>query len=241
MPKQLLILKEITEESQLKELLKLRYDLYQKSSAKAFSPPNQFSISLDIWDLYSRHFGIFYRTEGEEQLIGCLRLIESSLTFVAPTILNIAIKEDSDFASKIIETPRNEIIPSAIYFAEALNPKDDEGLNGIEVGRFAIKHSFRKKYPTAMIIMQLIAGLCIYHFNYDFACIICKNKHAPMYKSLGFLQVSNENKLVHNMPSVCMKIFAKNIKKEVLDYLKIATEHYSFERGVAFDVSHFED
>ena len=63
--------REIVDEDELEKFMRLRYETYFNSSMRNFLQINDEKIDIDIYDLHSRHFGLFC----EEKPIGFIRVV----------------------------------------------------------------------------------------------------------------------------------------------------------------------
>jgi Acetyltransferase (GNAT) domain len=134
---------------------RLRYDVYRSSSIAVICAENEISMDFDVYDLRSRHFGL-YKKEGDgETLIGSVRLITNQPTAGLD-------------AFKYLLNPASNKKEKLFYFldffdnAQTLLPFsiEQEADFIYEPSRFALKKAYRSLGLAQFVIESIITVCC---------------------------------------------------------------------------------
>jgi hypothetical protein len=80
--------REITKPAEMEKLFRLRYEVYSESGMSPFLKPNVHRIDMDVYDLHSRHFGIYLNND----LIAGVRAVIDKGDYYNPDVYEIGRK-----------------------------------------------------------------------------------------------------------------------------------------------------
>ena len=94
--------REITEKKELEQLFRLRYQVYANSELAPFLYKNEHQIDMDIYDLHSRFFGIYF----ENELVAGVRAVIDKRECYNPMVYEIGYEynlfnEESNSQAKL--------------------------------------------------------------------------------------------------------------------------------------------
>jgi predicted GNAT family N-acyltransferase len=208
--------REITETNELERAFRFRYEEYSRSRLCRFLKQNQSKLDIDIYDLHSRHFGLF---NGYNEMIGCLRVVMDKRKFYNNYVFEVGQK--FNFFSKTensLEGMRNSetadypflsypnVPPSLLSHYNSLKARNVELA---EASRLIIKENFRGFRTSAFLIdcaMMLFIILCSEHRH---AVIDCCKDHRLFYERYGFRpfgDVTEYNLYDMNLDFICLAL-----------------------------------
>jgi predicted GNAT family N-acyltransferase len=176
---------------------RLRYDVYRSSSIAVICAENEISMDFDVYDLRSRHFGL-YKKEGDgETLIGSVRLITNQPTAGLD-------------AFKYLLNPASNKKEKLFYFldffdnAQILLPFsiEQEADFIYEPSRFALKKAYRSLGLAQFVIESIITVCC--ETDLKWAIITCPKSKNIIYEQYGFEFVSEKE--VNNYTNALLQI-----------------------------------
>ncbi len=190
--------REIKSEAELEHFMHLRYERYMKSSNKSFVKLNENKIDIDVYDLNSKHFGLFYK----EAPVGGFRLINHKSEIYDEKAFNIGLKygvfnEELHSRENLIKHDypdfpfiSNSEIPRSIssFYKSVTKQKNDilEGSrlvligkhNGLRLAKFLVECS---------IVYSIICSKKHYVLN-------CRSTHERFYKGYGFRTINDDDR-----------------------------------------------
>lgn len=178
--------------------MELRYDKYLNSPMKNFLEINPHKIDIDIYDLKSRHFGLFC----EDEPGGFLRIVYPKMELYQENVFNIGCRYNmfcpNKHSSKNIEHLEYPEFPFISYpkvpssirqFYDSLKAKNEKLVETSRLMLFQNVQGFNKaKFLTecALVIYMLS---CI---GSKHAVINCDTRHERFYQRYGFHKVDNK-------------------------------------------------
>jgi len=190
--KKTLTFREITEPSELENAFRFRYEEYAKTRMSRYLSENTARIDMDVFDLHSRHYGLYYSNE----LVGYLRVVLDREEYFGSSAYETGLRynifnessHNKEDLKKIDETdfpflsyhytPENvksrfdALKCDGEQFAEASRLIIREDLRGLKTSAFLIE--------CAMMLFMLICG------NRKTAILHCCKDHSLFYKHYGF-------------------------------------------------------
>lgn len=210
-------------ETELKALLRLRYEIYAKSSLATFCPVNDYQIDLDEYDAYARHFGLFkYNCSGEESVIGYMRVIEQCMTRTSDTIYALARSLDRDLYKRINISPKCPF-PVMKYYPYAHKRITELLIQNpatkyCESSRFSIAKEERS-FKLARFCTDCAISIYFEVKNFNVSIICCANSHEPFYRRYGYQQLLGPSPIQEDISkstsyllSVCRDSYSKKEK-----------------------------
>jgi predicted GNAT family N-acyltransferase len=171
--------RELHSYAELEASFKLRYDVYCNSSIAVLCAENAVSMDFDVYDLRSRHFGLYKKEGHGEALIGSVRLITNQPT------------EGLD-AFKYLLNPNFEKKEKLFYFldffdnAQTLLPFsiEQEADFIYEPSRFALKKAYRSLGLAQFVIESIITVCC--EVDLKWAVLTSPKSKKMIYEQYGF-------------------------------------------------------
>jgi predicted GNAT family N-acyltransferase len=202
-----LTFREITEPDELERVFWFRYVEYSRSRLCPILKQNAQMIDLDVFDLHSRHFGLFNH---KNELAGCFRVV---------------LDRSEYYNSKVFEIgKRNVIFTNSLHSKDSLksiNEADFPFLSYPNLPEIIMSHYLAKKENnesfaegSRLVIREDVRGLRTSSFLID--CIMmllihicsgrkhsildCREDHCAFYERYGFRPfVEGTEYRVHNM------------------------------------------
>ncbi len=189
--------REIVDENELEKFMRLRYETYFNSAMRNFLQINDEKIDIDIYDLHSRHFGLFC----EEKPIGFIRFITNKNELYNHKVFSIGLKykklkkeihgereikkyEYSDFPFvSYSETPTS----IKDYYSNLIEKKERiiEGSRLMLIGE-------NKGLNKVQFFMECAVVLCVLINNREkYAIVNCDGNHKRFYTQFGFKTINN--------------------------------------------------
>lgn len=182
--------REIINENELEKFMHLRYKTYAESVNQDFIKKNNQELDIDIYDIHSKHFGLFYDNEP----VGAIRLVHHKSEIFDERAYNIGLKNGvfaEDFHSKenILKYDypdfpfiSNKELPESIRdFYNNVNEKEfiTEGSRLILVG----KH---KGLSLARFLVESTIAYSVFCKESTHSILNCNSSHQRFYKQYGF-------------------------------------------------------
>ena len=191
--------REIESEKELEHFMHLRYERYLNSSKKEFIRLNDQNIDIDIYDLHSKHFGLFYNDEA----VGSIRLVSHKSEIYDERAFNIGLrngifteKQHSRESIMQYDYPdfpfvSNAEVPNSVtnFYKNVSSQKNAvlEGSRLLLVG----KH---KGLRLATFLIECAIVYSIICTGKKHAVLNCDSSHERFYKRYGFETINNQEK-----------------------------------------------
>jgi predicted GNAT family N-acyltransferase len=185
--------REIIDADELEKAFRFRYEVYTSCSNIGFLKPNEKKIDIDIFDLHSKHYGIFTQ-DGE--IVANIRVVLDKGEFQNDNVFKIARKlnllyssVDSNQEIKIFETCDYPFlsyssVPSSVksHYQKLRSNK----IGFAEAGRLIIKEEYRGiRLSSLLLDCAMILFILICHEN-KYAVLCCDEHHRLFYEKYGF-------------------------------------------------------
>jgi predicted GNAT family N-acyltransferase len=189
-----LTFREITEPDELEKAFRFRYEEYSKSRLCPYLKKNEEKIDIDIFDLHSRHFGLFTNIN---QLIGCFRVVLCRNEFYNPVVLAIGLKHH--FFNNFSHSKANftkmtapdfpflsyQNLPDSIREHYHILKSNNENI--AECSRLIIREDFRGIKTSLFLIECALMQFMIICSGKRHAVLDCCKDHQAFYTRLGFI------------------------------------------------------
>jgi len=189
--------KEIYNEIELEQFLKLRYKTVFNSSVKNFLAFNEHEIDIDIYDLQSRHFGLFC----EDKPAGFLRLVYPKKEVYQEHVFNIGCKYNifshKKHSKREIENLDYPDFPFISYpntpcsiqnYYKILTAKEE---TLVEPSRLMLFQNINGVNKAKFLTECAIAVYVLTCMGKKHAVINCDVRHERFYQRYGFQKVNN--------------------------------------------------
>ncbi len=179
--------REILSPQELEQAFRLRYRVYRASDVKHFIKENPHELDLDAYDIRAHHYGLFNCDNGNQELVGCVRVVTDHETATASAVRLIA--ENHEHFNHIGHQTPPEIFPMLEYvpYREQIlelyrKCKKQEG-EIIEAGRLALDDQHQcLKLGTAVVQAAAAVGFIIKEYGY---ALVLANHHAARFYRVG--------------------------------------------------------
>jgi hypothetical protein len=191
--------REITEPDELEKAFRFRYDEYLNSRCHVFIKQNQQKADIDIYDLKSRHYGLYINNS---LMIGYIRVVLDKKEYYNNTIFQIGKKydvfNDKEHSFESLKNYHGADYPFLSYpnlpsciksYYESLAVKNDKI---IEASRLIIMENFRGLRIISFFVECAISIYVSNFKSYKYAVVDCVQEHAVFYKRYGFQQIEHE-------------------------------------------------
>lgn len=237
------IFREVTNQQELVEVLKLRYKGYRNSRLTTFCSENEFGIDLDEYDKCAYHFGIFHRLGSTEKAIGYMRLIQEKETPVAKLVQKIATNCSQQILDKVNQTKYSHL-PAMNYHLEIktniehhVKESSNQPFKLCEGSRFVFLAEYRSK-GLAKFMLDCIMTMTFYQLKFNNAIIGCSVNHRRFYKLYGFKELIDATGLeIKAIPATLMMLQKENIPERFKKQFQKYHEYYSITKEIKFDIS----
>jgi len=189
--------KEIIDQVELEKAFRLRYEVYEKSRMQFLLRPNAAKIDLDIFDLHSRHFGIFYNNN----IAGYIRVVIDRKSYFNTTVASVGLENNVFEARKFIGN-------NYVYNGEANFPflsyagvphnvkafyiEKAQCFSIIEASRLIVLEQFRgHKFSITLIECAIVAGMHVLGSEIGIAVLDCSASQKRVYQLFGFQTLPN--------------------------------------------------
>ena len=194
-----LTFREITKPDEVEKAFRLRYEEYSKSRVSPILKKNEEKVDMDIFDLHSRHFGLF---TNKNEMIGGIRVVLDRKEFYHSGVFEIGKKygifTDASHAKDCITNSPMADFPFLSYsnLPEKIlcryNEMKEKHTSFAECSRLIIKESFRGiKFSVFLIdcAMMLFMEICS---RKKHAILGCYRDHGAFYKRMGFIHFGDD-------------------------------------------------
>lgn len=198
--------RELHDEQELTQFMKLRYDKYLSSPMKNFIDINPHKIDIDIYDLQSRHFGLFC----EDEPGGFLRIVYPKMEVYQENVFNIGRRynvfcPDKHSAANIERLDYPEFpfisypkVPRPIQqFYDSLCAKNEKLVEPSRLMLFQNVQGLSKAKFLAECAIVIYVMTCM---GSKHAVINCDTRHGRFYQRYGFYHL--ENKEEYNVNTI---------------------------------------
>lgn len=204
--------REITEADELEKAFRLRYEVYIQSCNKVLVNENPNRVDINIFDLHSKHFGLFI---GNHELVGYIRVVLDKKDCYNYEVFKIGAKYDlfneSEHSLKNLGMTKAADFPFLSFHGVPENiishynilKSQQEGF--AEAGRIALSKYDRGVRTSTFLIECVVALYIILCMGQRHAIICCSEEHGLFYQRYGFSAFgSGETYDVHGTAKVSM-------------------------------------
>lgn len=242
-----LIFRQIEKKDELHQFLKLRYKNYLNSSMKNFLKINDFEIDLDIYDIHSKHFGLFLNN----QPCGYLRLICPRWMIYNSHIFSIGkdfgfFNKDEHDKNTIMENDTPEFpflqymeVPKSIqlYFEEIKGTD----IKLIEVSRLMLFEKRGLDKLRFMVECAIAYGFWVW-CGYERVIINCDKNHSGFYFNYGFKEIKGSERYYINgrQKSSCilgLKFSKSQIPERLHKRLEYIAGEYKINQQISMELN----
>jgi len=188
--------REIESENELENIMHLRYERYLNSSKKEFIKLNEQKIDIDIYDLHSKHFGLFYKNDP----VGSIRLVCHKSEIYDERAFNIGLRngiftEENHSHESIIQNDypdfpfvSNAEVPNSVtnFYKNVSSQK-----NAILEGSRLLLTGKHKGLRLATFVIECAIVYSIICTGKKHAILNCDSSHERFYKRYGFETINN--------------------------------------------------
>ncbi len=191
--------REIKSEKELKQFMQLRYETYLESVNRDFIKEDKNRLDIDVYDLHSKHFGLFYN----EEPIGSVRLVMHKSKVYDKRAYNIGLKNGkfkeqyhnhkNILKSDYPEFPfiSNTEIPSSVAKFYSKFSKNKKNL--LEASRLTLVEKFKGLSQVKFLIESTIVYFMVQNEN-NHAVLNCNSSHERFYNRYGFKTINTKDK-----------------------------------------------
>ncbi len=239
------IFKEICEQKELENILRLRYEICMKSRLRKFMKENPDNIEIDNYDPLSRHFGLYFMQNNISLPIGYIRVIHDDdfpmyntvmkLTKQYPRLLNhISSKPDMPF-------PLMEYFPNKDLINQSYNKLKSTGERVCSPGRLFLLPQFRS-LRVGCFIVEAIMSVLGYHLKIKYGMVCCDSRHKPFYQRIGFdTKVGIQDAIVYGKSASFLVGNKNNIPNCMENKLQKMMEMYRINSQIEFIPSRIDE
>lgn len=190
--------REITNESDLEKSFMIRFEIYSESRMQGFLKHNPHNLDLDVFDLHSRHFGLY--TENNE-LAGHIRIVLPRNEYFNYHAFNIGKKtgifsgneqpfnNDNDSSAAEFPILSYPCLPeSVVEHFNSLKQKDERLA---EAGRIVIAEKYRGIRTSVFLVECALVLYILICAGQKHAVITCCKEHHMFYERYGFRPLGN--------------------------------------------------
>lgn len=182
--------REILDPQEMMEWLRLRYTIYNSTRCAGFLTANEQEIDLDLYDLRSRHYGLFVEEADQQKLIGGLRIIHNKPILSTVRLLReVGVLDQQELSSD------NTVLPIFSYFKEDENVDFSALTAHTPVATEGSRLVLNKEYQSLRLAKFIISNAIILHLTMKedwVAFVSCNPLHARLYHSFGFENVCSK-------------------------------------------------
>lgn len=195
---QFIEVREATDARLVRQLLRVRYDVYRDTPSLAqYVPANPLQLAVDEFDLVARFLALVTRSLSSESVVGGLRMVDATEGWSTPAIIHVAGELDALMSR--LRAPRNG--PLAMYgywpSVEPLRCLVESLLSQrervVEVGRLALRADARAAGAggrrAAFLLLEGAVAFVGFVEEVANSFITCPRTHERAYRQLGFVRV----------------------------------------------------
>lgn len=194
----MLTFREIVDRHELEKFMRLRYQSYANSSMHSFLQVNEYMIDIDVYDLHSKHYGLFY----DYKPVGFVRIIVPKDEVYNDEVYSIGEKygfftPNRHGHSAFLKSDYPELpfisyleVPNSVkMFYSQLKQKKSRLVEGSRL--FLVDD--KKGLVKAKFLIECTIVLCVLVYEgKNYAMINCDEGHKKFYGKYGF-ETINEN------------------------------------------------
>jgi hypothetical protein len=180
--------REITEVHEFEELFHLRYRAYRDSRLSSFCDATESEVDINVYDLTSRHLGLFTRESGAERLVGCCRGVTGRLSPWHESIRLASILHGVGLTNHTMPSysyPCLVSLPQGAEIAKLLEQRASEGLQIVEASRLCVLPEIRSLEVTRFLVECMFAFF-IPHLGLDIGVCYVARSQRRFYETFGF-------------------------------------------------------
>lgn len=191
--KKTLTFREITETEELEKAFRFRYVEYSKTKNRNYLKENSDKIDLDVFDLHSRHFGLFAM---KNDLVGYLRVVHDKNEFYNSKVFEVGkileIFSDSLHSKECLKRIKMSDFPFLSY---PNLPKDiyshycslkEQNESFAEASRLILREDYRGLRTSCFLIECAMALFVLICNEQKHAVLHCCKDHRSFYEHYGF-------------------------------------------------------
>jgi hypothetical protein len=205
---------EITDKAELEKAFHFRYEVYLKCSNRVFLKENIHHVDLEIYDLHSKHFGLY---TSRQELTGYFRVVMDRKELYNFQVFEIGMKyglfslqEHSYECYRYSTEPEYPFLsypnlPEEIksYFQSIKNKS--EGV--VEASRLMIKEEYRSIRTAMLFIECTLAQYMMICLGHKHGVLSCVKEHGSLYKRYGFQIIgASDGYEIYNRKAITMSL-----------------------------------
>lgn len=205
--------REIQDQQEMLNWLRLRYTIYNSTRCAGFLTANEEEIDVDDYDLRARHYGLFIEEADEQKLIGGLRIIQNK-----PVLSSIRMLREMGILDQQKMLKEKAILPIMSYFEEEDNADFDTLVKHSPIATEGSRLVLNKEYQSLRLAKFIISNAIIMHLLLEedwTAFVSCNPLHARLYNSFGFKNVCSQTTWAKDAP-----VSALYLQDDLLDVTK---------------------
>ena len=213
---------------ELEQLIRLRYRVYKESRLAHFTCDSDTGLDIDVFDLNSRHFGLFMVESHRVVPIGYHRIVEDRPGPQISEVQEIARQAGIHLPANSPDTPFPIMTycPTAAAVKALYFESKSEGRASSEATKFALSKEHHSLALAKHMIESEVA-IHMLHRKTDYAITCCTPVHSRFYSRYGFQQFPGTEDFVHEgVPGRCLLASIGSIPDGVLGRLRSMVEVY---------------
>ena len=185
---------------ELKALMRLCYDAYEKTELRKFMHLNRHRMNLDQHDARAVHLGLFASETTDALPLACIRIVTEKHTEQSRLVGKIG-EEYPDLRDRVTGAPEQPF-PCFNYFPDLIARLTEvsrrlcNGHSMVEPGRFAVTPKLQGG-KLGIFMIQAVAAFCMAR-GWPVAMVACSDSHVRMYNAMGFRAVDGVGRRLYD-------------------------------------------